>query len=223
MTIMKKPLLLLLSLSTCCGATTYPVKRMEGTILYINKNRTGMRLSSAGKIVTVEIGELSSVRTYENQLAPDVLNVGDEVCLFEKGKTRVVYDRATTGFITRKNPLTFESKVYLNYQDKEPQEGTFPVGDYASVEVKKLPIPRNQHYRPDASYGFPSHLQTYTIINSERVEFTRFRRRALSDLAAKQNVSVYVAVLPNRRFRSRGIAILLNPAAKQRAPIAPDR
>ncbi len=208
-----------------CARANYPVKRLEGKILFVNQSLTGMRILSNGKIVTIELGSASSVRTYEMRLSTRELQIGDEVSMFEKGKSRVVFDRAVTGLVKSQNPLTFSAEVFSKSGVVELREGVFPIGDYASLQVEKwqrpkvvMPVGMSFYYAlmaadnaSDMCICFaaePTHIKIYTILDPQRVEFTRFRRRELSDLAVNQYVSIYVGILPNHRLRTRGIAIV---------------
>lgn len=194
-----------------CARANYPVKRVEGTILFVNQSFTGMRVLAGGKVLTIELGYVTSVRKYEMHLASSALNVGDEVSMFEKGNSRVVFDKSVTGLVKSQNPLTFSVELFWKSGATETREGVFEIGDYARLDVKKLP-PFAPPIVPDGMcvlYApLPTYVKTYSITKPERVEFTRFYRRKLCDLAVNQTVSVYVGILPNGRLRSRGVAIL---------------
>lgn len=188
----------------------YPVPRIEGVLLFVNQARSGVRLDVGGRELSVELGSASSVRLYEMGLAPDALRIGDEVCLWEKGRARIAIDNGSVGKVTSLAPVT------LRVTSSQPWGiGTTALGDYARVQVLRLPTRRAKASPWTLRIAPPTREKVWTILKPERVEFTRLSQRALSDLAPGQRVSIYAAQIPPARLRSRGIAILQGQPSRQ--------
>jgi len=188
----------------------YPVRRIEGVVSFVNAARSGVRMKVDSQERAVELGYASSVRLYEPGLAAGALKVGDEVCLWQKGRARVAIDNLSVGRVTSLAPLRLRAASSRFWP-----VGTTRLGDYASVRISPL----QTHYSPSVIHtprgdivvdqmAPPEREKVWTILKPERVEFTRLSQRALTDLKPGQRVSMYVAQIPPARLRSRGIAIL---------------
>lgn len=194
----------------------YPIHRVEGIISGFGKtgDERNVEVLAGEKTWTIILGSATSVRVYEMGLRAEQPKIGDEVCLFEKGKSRVGYS-TISGTVSGLKPLSFRTELYLLDSEPRTKKRTFAVGDYATAKIEKInrPVPTTKSNAKKSElivcYGpTPTHIQTITINKPERIEFTRYLNRKLSDLSIGQNVSIYFAELPGEVFRTRGVAIL---------------